>query len=267
MNREILSPVESATNLRPTETNGDSHLQSLSNSVESSSETYRILIVDDHPLVRDGLISLITHHADLEVCGEAEDAITALKFIEQLKPDVAIVDISLKNGNGLDLVKRLKSHGTKTKLLVLSMHDEYLYAERAIRAGAMGFINKQSARRSIIKAIRHVLAGNIYVSEEMSERMLNQSVSQANNPEVSPVERLSDRELAVFEFLGQGVPPREISKTLKISTKTVETYRDHIKKKLNLNSSGELNRFAIEWSIQKHGVNNNRSTSNTPSEE
>ncbi len=205
----------------------------------------RILIVDDHPLVRAGFAQLIGDCPDLEVCGEAADMAEALRLIDNDCPDLAIIDLSLAGGSGLDLIEHIKSRDQNILMLVASMHDETLYAERVLTAGARGYINKQEAQDSIIRAIRQVLSGKVYLSEAMTERLLSGMVDARD--EKRDIERLSNRELQVFELIGQGVPSGQIASQLNLSIKTIETHQAHIKKKLGLGSAHELNQRAIRW--------------------
>ena len=205
----------------------------------------RILIVDDHPLVRSGFAQLIGDCPDLEVCCEAADMAEALRLIDSDSPDLAIIDLSLAGGSGLDLIERIKSRNQNILMLVASMHDETLYAERVLAAGARGYINKQEAQENIIRAIRQVLSGKVYLSEAMTERMLNGLVDVRD--EKRDIERLSNRELQVFELIGQGLTGSQIASQPNLSVKTIETHQAKIKKKLNLNSAHELNQRAIRW--------------------
>ena len=205
----------------------------------------RILIVDDHPLVRTGLAQLIGDCPDLEICGEAGDMAEALRQIDALDPDLAIIDLSLAGGSGLDLIEHVKSHNRELPMLVASMHDETLYAERVLAAGARGYINKQEAQERIVRAIRRVLDGKVYLSERMTERMLSGMVD--SNHEKRDIDSLSNRELQVFELIGQGIPTGRIAERLNLSTKTIETHQAHIKKKLGLDSAHELTQRAIRW--------------------
>ncbi|KPK45107.1 MAG: LuxR family transcriptional regulator [Phycisphaerae bacterium SG8_4] len=207
----------------------------------------RILIVDDHPIVRQGLAELVNHEEDFTVCGQAEDYHEALRAIGQLNPNIAVVDISLKESSGLELIKDIHSQHPDLPVLALSMHDETLYAERALRAGAMGYIMKQEATENVIAAIRRVLDGEIYVSERMASRMVRKLVTGQTVTNASPVDSLSDRELEVFRLIGKGHGTRQISKRLCLSVKTIETYRAHIKDKLNLADAAELLQYAIQW--------------------
>lgn len=211
----------------------------------------RILIVDDHPIVRQGLARMIAEEPDLEVCGEAEDASQALRQVTESKPDLVIIDISLKSGTGIELIKQIKARDEQVRMLVSSMHDESLFAERSLRAGAMGYINKQEAADKIIGAIRSVLQGKIYLSSQLTDRVLHRMIG-GKHPEGSPVEGLSDRELEVFELIGSGLTTRQIAAKLHLSPKTVETHRENIKKKLNLVNAIELTRYAVEW-VLEHG--------------
>ncbi|MDH3219456.1 MAG: response regulator transcription factor [Gammaproteobacteria bacterium] len=205
----------------------------------------KILIVDDHPLVRAGFAQLIGDCPDLEVCGEAADMSEALKQVDATAPDLAIIDLSLAGGSGLDLIERIKARNSKLLMLVASMHDETLYAERVLAAGARGYINKQEAQDRIIHAIRQVLGGKVYLSQNMTERLLNGLVD-ANNGR-RDIDSLSNRELQVFELIGQGVSTSQMAEQLNLSTKTIETHQAHIKKKLGLGSAHELTQRAIRW--------------------
>jgi DNA-binding NarL/FixJ family response regulator len=205
----------------------------------------RILIVDDHPLVRTGFAQLIGDCPDLEVCGEASDMAEALRQIETTRPDLAIIDLSLAGGSGLDLIERVKSRDKNILMLVASMHDETLYAERVLAAGARGYINKQEAQDSIIRAIRQVLSGKVYLSQKMTDRLLSGMVDA--NSEKRDLDSLSNRELQVFELIGEGVSSSHIAEQLNLSVKTIETHQAHIKKKLGLGSAHELNQRAIRW--------------------
>ena len=207
----------------------------------------RILIVDDHPIVRQGLAELVNHEEDLAVCGQAEDSHEALSAIRELEPNMAVVDISLKETSGLELIKDIHSQHPDLPVLALSMHDEILYAERALRAGAMGYIMKQEATENVIIAIRKILSGEIYVSDRMASRMVRKLVAGQTETTASPVDCLSDRELEVFHLIGKGHGTRQISERLHLSVKTIETYRAHIKDKLKLADAAELLQYAIQW--------------------
>ena len=209
----------------------------------------RILIVDDHPLVRTGFAQLISDCPDLEVCAEAADMAEALKQIDACNPDLAIIDLSLAGGSGLDLIEHIKSRGRETLMLVASMHDETLYAERVLAAGARGYINKQEAQESIIQAIRQVLSGKVYLSQHMTERLLSSMVDASG--EKRDIDSLSNRELQVFELIGQGVTTSQMASQLNLSVKTIETHQAHIKKKLGLGSAHELNQRAIRWMMDQ----------------
>ena len=205
----------------------------------------KILIVDDHPLVRAGLSQLIGDCPDLQVCGEAADMADALKQIDASSPDLAIIDLSLAGGSGLDLIEHIKSRGKDILMLVASMHDETLYAERVLAAGARGYINKQEAQESIIQAIRQVLNGKVYLSQHMTDRLLSGMVDASG--EKRDIDSLSNRELQVFELIGQGLTTSQMAEQLNLSVKTIETHQAHIKKKLGLGSAHELNQRAIRW--------------------
>jgi len=207
---------------------------------------YKILLVDDHPILRQGLALLINQEKDLEVCGQFEDAGKALDAVNNLKPDAAIVDISLKGSSGIELLKNIKVQFPKLLVLVLSMHDESLYAERALRAGASGYIMKQEATDQVLVALRKVLNGEIYLSEKMSSKLMHQLVSGRATDAGSLMERLSDRELEIFGLIGEGRGTRQIAEQLHLSVKTIESHRAHIKEKLNLKNATELVHRAIQ---------------------
>jgi DNA-binding NarL/FixJ family response regulator len=212
----------------------------------------RIFLVDDHPLVREWLTNLIKTQSDLEVCGEAETGPQALQAILALKPNVAIVDISLKDSSGIELIKDLKLGLPNLAVLVLSMHEESHYAERALRAGAAGYIIKRETTRKIITAIRQVIAGQTYLSNEIATALATQYVAGKHPTTGSPIEHLSDRELEVFELLGQGRGTRQIAEVLRVSVKTVQAYCARIKEKLNVASATELLREAVRWHETTH---------------
>lgn len=207
----------------------------------------RIFLVDDHPLVREWLTNLINQQADLAVCGEAEVAAQALQAITESKPDIAIVDIALKDSSGIELIKDLKQSCAGVAVLVLSMHEESHYAERALRAGARGYIMKRETSRKIIGAIRRVIDGEMYVSEDVAAALAARYVKGRTLTERSPAELLSDRELEVFDLLGQGRGTRQIAEVLHVSVKTVQAYCARIKEKLNLASGTELLREAVRY--------------------
>ncbi len=210
----------------------------------------KILIVDDHPIVRRGLAELIQSEPQFKVCGEAANAAEAIKLIDQQKPDLAVVDIALDGTDGIELIKQIKAWNDTLKVLVSSMHDESLYAERALYAGARGYINKAEATDRIVEAIHQVLAGKVYLSPTMTERLLHRVAGGDEQLEKSPVDRLSDRELEVFRLIGEGFTTRQIAERLHLSTKTIETYRDHIKTKLNLANNTQLIRQAVQWVLE-----------------
>jgi DNA-binding NarL/FixJ family response regulator len=212
----------------------------------SSPKTHQILIVDDHPILREGLAQLIDQQKDLSICGQFEDAGKAFEAVGTLKPDLALVDISLKGSSGIELLKNIKVNYPKMLVLVLSMHDESLYAERVLRAGAAGYIMKQEATEKVLEAIRKVLLGEIYLSEKMSTKLMHQLVGGRTPVTGSLMERLSDRELEVFGLIGQGRGTRQIAEQLHLSVKTIESHRAHIKEKLNLKNATELVHRAIQ---------------------
>jgi DNA-binding NarL/FixJ family response regulator len=218
-----------------------------------SGEKYRILIVDDHPLFRHGIGDLINAESDLEVCGEADNSPSALEGIRNLSPDLVTIDISLRGTNGIELLKSIRAEHPKLPLLVLSMHDESLYALRALRAGARGYIMKQEALDRVMSAIRQVLRGELYVSPSMSGRMIEEFVQGGGNNGggSSIADKLTDRELEILQLIGQGHGVQQIARELNLSAKTVETHRAHIKEKLNFQTARELARFAVQWVDQQ----------------
>ena len=211
------------------------------------SQTIKVLLVDDHPLVREGLVNLISQEADLQICGEAGNEPQALELIRTVRPDVAIVDISLETGSGIELIKSIKAMFPAVTVLVLSMHDELLYAERALRAGARGYIMKREAAKKVIEAIRCVLAGQLYVSDKIVALMAEKFIGGRPAATASPIEQLSDRELEVFQLLGLGHSTRQIADHLHVGFKTVQAYCARIKEKLKLANATELLREAIRW--------------------
>jgi DNA-binding NarL/FixJ family response regulator len=210
-----------------------------------------VFIVDDHPLLRKGLALLINREPDLAVCGEAEEAQSAMKGISENKPDIMIVDISLNGPDGLDLLKNIRALYPDLPVLILSMHDESIYAERALRARANGYIMKQEATEKVLVAVRCILSGEIYLSERMSRKLLHQYISGPTTETTSRLSALSDRELEVFRLIGEGRGTRQIADKLHISVKTVETYQAHIKSKLSLRSGRELVQHAIQSKISE----------------
>ncbi|UCE99333.1 MAG: response regulator transcription factor [Planctomycetota bacterium] len=214
---------------------------------EASENKSKILIVDDHPIVRQGLAELINQEKDLTVCGQAEDAHQAMQAIRSLKPDIVVVDILLKQTSGMELIKDINVRYPNLAILALSMHEEFLYAERALRAGAKGYIMKAEATEKVIIAIRKVLSGDIYLSEPMAAKIIHKLVGGGADVGTSAIDRLSDRELEVFHLVGQGYRTQQIAEKLHLSVKTIETYRAHIKEKLNLTDAAELLQYAIRW--------------------
>ena len=208
---------------------------------------HRILIVDDHPIFRRGLAQLINQENDLCVCGEADNYHGALKAVDELKPAMVIVDITLKDMSGIDLIKEIRKINKAVTMLVISMHDESLYAERAFRAGAKGYVMKQEASESIVQAIRQVRSGGIYASQKMTELILSRFVEGPKDMAESPLQALTDREIEVFQLIGEGLGISEIGLRLHLSVKTIGTYRERIKEKLNLKNSTELLRYALNW--------------------
>jgi DNA-binding NarL/FixJ family response regulator len=214
----------------------------------------RVFVIDDHPIVRHGLAQLLATEPDLELCGQAGDASGALAAVTAAQPDVVIVDVSLGEASGIDLIGEIKQRLPRAAVLVMSMHDEQLYAERALRTGAAGYVMKHEATGAIVRAIRSVAAGGIFVSEAVSARLLQRLAARGGPGDGSPLDMLSNRELHVLELIGRGLGTREIAELLHISIKTVESYRARLKEKMNLRSGIELTRFAVQWATEDGAV-------------
>ncbi len=217
----------------------------------TATDVCKIVIVDDHPIVRRGLAELINEEDDLEVIGEASSVAEAYDVLGELRPDLALIDLSLGDGHGLELIKQVRANEWGVKMLVCSMLDEALYADRVLRAGATGYLRKDQATEHIVEAIRRVQGGKVYLSDSATSRVLTQVVGGEVDADASPVDTLSDRELEVFEMIGDGLGSREIAGRLHLSVKTVETYREKIKAKLSLKNGNELTRHAIHYRISK----------------
>lgn len=207
----------------------------------------RVLIVDDHPITRHGLKQLVNQQTDLVVCGEAHDAGNAIALLGEFRPDVAIVDVALGSTSGLDLTKNLRTSAPNLPILIVSMHDEALYADRALRAGAMGYVMKQDAAEKVVIAIRHLLRGEFFLSGKQKERMPHRFTRKRPEETVFAIDTLSDREREVFLLIGEGWSTRHVAEKLGLSSKTIDSYREHIKLKLGLENGGELVRHAIQW--------------------
>jgi DNA-binding NarL/FixJ family response regulator len=214
-----------------------------------TSRPHKVLLVDDHPLVRRGLAELIALQPDLIVSAQSEDTAGALAAIDNDPPDIAVTDLSLQEGSGIDLIREMKSRLPRLAVLVLSMHEESLYAERALRAGASGYIMKHEATEKVLGAIRQVLAGEVYLAPKLASTLLSRFVSTHVAPGKSPLDALSDRELEIFTLIGQGLPTRAIAEKLNLGGKTVDTHREHIKQKLGFATANELLRYAIQHSL------------------
>jgi DNA-binding NarL/FixJ family response regulator len=214
---------------------------------------FRVLLVDDHPVVRQGLGLLIDREPDLQVCGEADGAQTAFQRLGTLRPDIVVLDISLTGPDGLDVLKEIRLRSVSLPVLILSMHDESIYAERALRAGANGYIMKQEATEKVLVAIRRILQGEVYLSERLTTAMVNQFVHRSAPAKTSPIVNLTDRELEIFRLIGEGHGTRQIADELHLSVKTVESHQAHIKEKLALKSGRELVQHAIEWAVNASG--------------
>jgi DNA-binding NarL/FixJ family response regulator len=214
----------------------------------------KVLLVDDHPITRQGMKALVNQQQNLEVVGEADNAPYAIELVGKLQPDLAIVDIALKTTNGIELTKNIKVQAPNLPVLIVSMHDEGLYAERALRAGAMGYLMKQEASDKIIQAINRLLQGEIYLSDKIKEKMLHRFVNKKGDGMVFSIDTLSDREMEVFQLIGNGYSTRQIAQKLNLSSKTIDSYREHLKLKLNLESGAELVRHAIQWARNEGSV-------------
>jgi DNA-binding NarL/FixJ family response regulator len=226
------------------------HTMTIESRLQTQPKKHRVLLVDDHPLVRRGLADVIAREPDLEACGEAGDIQEALVAVERTTPDVVVIDLTLKTGHGIELIETLKSRHPQLKTLVSSMHDEMLFAERVLRAGAMGYVSKQEPPETLLQAIRQVLGGEVYLSPRMTGRLLRQ-MARGTSPQTDPVDDLSNREIEVYEMIGQGLTIQQIAMRLHLSPKTVETHREKVKQKLNLKSSAELNRRAVQWVLER----------------
>lgn len=211
-----------------------------------------VFVIDDHPIVRQGLIQLIEREPDLKVCGEAADLREARARLGKTTPDIVILDLSLRDGDGLELVKDIRSKNEQLPVLVLSMHDEAIYAERLLSAGANGYIMKQAAADELLQAVRRVLGGGIYVSDAVGARMIERFAVSGRVQRADPIERLSNRELQVLNMIGRGKTTREIAENLRLSVKTIESHRQRIKKKLNLQTAPQLVQFAVNWYSGHH---------------
>ncbi len=219
--------------------------------LDDRKQPVRVLIVDDHPAVREALAMRIGLQSDMEVCGEAADLSEALRLVADTQPDVAVIDISLKTGCGIDLIKRITERNDTVRMLVWSTHSESLYAERALKAGALGYITKDQATNRIVEAIRRVREGKVYLSEAMVETMLHRTVGGGREKFTrSPLDALADRELEVFRLIGQGKKTAEIAERLHLSVKTIETYRDRIRAKLDLSNGTALAHYATTWMLE-----------------
>jgi DNA-binding NarL/FixJ family response regulator len=220
--------------------------------------TTSVMLVDDHALVRDGLADLINGQDDLEVCAQASDAPTALRLVRKHRPELIVVDLMLRDGSGTELIKDIVGLDLSTKVLVCSMHDEALYAERVLAAGAVGYVSKQEPSRLVLEAIRRVLSGRIYTSEEITDRVLRRASGKSDGQDESPIDVLSDRELEVFGLLGQGLDTRQIAERLTLSTKTIDTHRENIKNKLGVRKAHELLRLAVAWTLDPTSMTRKR---------
>jgi DNA-binding NarL/FixJ family response regulator len=207
-----------------------------------------VAIVDDHPLVREGLAARISAQPDMEVCGEAADVESALELIVTKRPSVAIVDIALRNGHGIDLIKRIVAAGVNTRMLVVSAYDESFFAERALRAGALGYINKQELQGQVVEALRTVLRGERYLSAAMTQRLIAQAIG--SKVAHCGTETLTDRELQIFQLIGRGKSTREIAQELNVSVHTIDSHREHIRAKLDLHNGTELIQRAVQWHME-----------------
>lgn len=218
----------------------------------SSSITCRVLVVDDHPIMVEGCVNLLSRQHDMEVCGSADNATEAMRLYKKFSPTVAIIDISLQDSSGLDLIKEIVDYDEHAKILVISMYDESLYGERALKAGALGYLNKREASANLVEAVRSVARGDVFVGEALTKRLLSRAVGNRSNVDQSPVESLTDRELEVFKLVGEGLTLKKIASQLDLSPKTVSNYRDNIKAKLGLTNMNELVRHATQWLLENN---------------
>lgn len=220
--------------------------------MKTDKNAFKILIVDDHPLIRVGVTALLSRQTDLEVCGEAIDVDEAIEQVVRLQPDLMILDMSLRSGTGLDVIKRLRqtSSSNGTRILVHSMYEDSVYAERVLHAGANGYVNKGESPDVLLTAIRRILSGKVYLSPQMTDRMLERSVGQRPHVGVDPIQQLTDRELEIFRMIGEAVPTREIAEQLFLSVNTIETHRSNIKKKLGVSNAPELSQRAVQWVLE-----------------
>ena len=214
----------------------------------SGARRYTIAIVDDHPLVREGLAARISAQPDMEVCGEADDIESAMEMVVASRPSLVIVDIALRDGHGIDLIKRIVAAGINTRMLVVSAYDESLFAERALRAGALGYINKQELQGKVVEALRTVLRGERYLSSELTQRLIAQAIG--SKAAAGGREALTDRELQIFQLVGRGKSTREIANELNVSVHTIDSHREHIRAKMDLRSGTELIQRAVQWHIE-----------------
>jgi DNA-binding NarL/FixJ family response regulator len=231
----------------------NTQLQPPPDSPHAASRQKRILIVDDHPVYRHGISQFLSEQEGLTICGEAENAQTALEAMRSHKPDLILLDVTMPGTNGIELTKLMLAEQPKLTIVVLSMHDDSIYALRALRAGAKGYVMKQNAMECVIEALRKVMNGGIYVSPQFTERLVFKAIQGSSGDIGLPVDKLSDRELEVFQLLGRHKNTREIAETLHLSVKTIETHRSHIKEKLGLKSADEMTSFAVEWMTMAEG--------------
>jgi DNA-binding NarL/FixJ family response regulator len=222
------------------------------NDSKTRSRRRTVYLVDDHPLVRKGLAALIQGEEDLEICGVAEGASEAMAEIQRIKPDLVIVDLSLKSGNGIELIKHIHAVLPELRILVFSFHNESIYAERVIQAGALGYLSKEASTGDLLDAIHQVLEGRLVLSAEMTERLLKRKLRGESTASGDAITQLSDRELEVFELLGEGLSTRQIAQRLGLSIKTIDSHRDNIKQKLDVKNANELIQRAVHWVMEKN---------------
>jgi DNA-binding NarL/FixJ family response regulator len=228
-------------------------MEAVDSPAASESKSWKVMIVDDHPVFRHGVSQLIGTLPEVNICGEAENVLAALEAMRRLNPDLVLMDVSMPGTNGIELVKLMLAERPRLIILVVSMHDESLYALRALRAGAKGYVMKQQALENILDAVRKVMNGGIYVSPQFSERLVFKAVQNHDTDLGLPVDKLSDRELEVLQFMGKGLGTREIAEKLHLSIKTIETHRTHIKEKLGFKTADEMTKFATEWMLLSEG--------------